>query len=436
MSVSSRIPTCNEGLTASGDPLAWGATVLCMLGLILTLAGSSLGALLFIAVWGLMAIARADRCLRLIVRSPLVWLVPTFALVSVLWSVAPGATLRASVQLLLTVAIALLTAGFLRPREFVSAMSVSLLFGAVVSLIFGRNGVDGMTGQTVFLGVFASKNTMALFMSFLAIFSTAVRADRGQPTPLRLLAVFSFLLSIPLLLRAHSVGTLVTTAMSFMVLVGTAVFARARLRERLLLLAGATALALPVVVVVVVLAIEGSFGEAISRFVIVVLGKDPTMTGRTVLWQIALAEIQKRPLFGTGYSGFWLQGNLLAESIWRYFSIESRMGFHFHDTFLEVAVELGWIGVAALTLTLVLAIERVVRLALADRTIATASLVAALFCLVTRTFDEVDAPYPFAVGTYFLFVIAAYGADYAQAAWRTRRAPAPVRVRQAVPIVA
>jgi exopolysaccharide production protein ExoQ len=354
-----------------------------------------------------------------------------------LWSPAPGPTLRASVQLALTVGIALLTAGFLRPRAFASAMSVSLLFGAVLSLIFGRYGVDGMTGATVFLGVFASKNTMALFMSFLAIFSTAVLADRGQPMVLRLLALFSFLLSIPLLLRAHSIGALLTTSVSFIVLVLTFVFARARPRERLLLLTGALALALPVVVVVAVLAFEGVLGEAIARFVIGVLGKDTTMTGRTVLWDIALSEIHKRPLFGIGYSGFWLQGNLLAESIWRHFSIESRMGFHFHDTFLEVAVELGWVGVAALTLTLVLAVERMVRLALADQTVATASLVAALFCVVTRTFDEVDAPYPFAVGTFFLFVIAAYGADYALAARRRgHRAVIQEPLRQAIPIVA
>ena len=113
------------------------------------------------------------------------------------------------------------------------------------------------------------------------------------------------------------------------------------------------------------------------------------------------------------------------------------MGFHFHDTFLEVAVELGWVGVAALTLTLVLAVERMVRLALADQTMATASLVAALFCLVIRTFDEVDAPYPFAVGTFFLFVIAAYGADYALAARRGgHRAVVQEPLRQAIPIVA
>jgi exopolysaccharide production protein ExoQ len=300
-------------------------------------------------------------------------------------------------------------------------MSVSLLFGAIASLAFGRYGLDGMTGETVFLGIFASKNTMALFMSFLAIFAAAALADRGQPPLLRLLAVLSFALSLPLLLLAHSVGALLTTAGSAVVLVSIAVFSRLRSRERLLTLLGVAALVLPIVTVVVVLALNGTLNEDISSFVTGVLGKDATLTGRTVLWQIALAEIAKRPVFGTGYYGFWLQGNLLAEAIWRYFAIDSRSGFEFHDTFLEVAVELGWVGVAALLVTLVLAAGRSVRLALADQTWATAALVAVIFCLVTRTFGEVDAPYPFAAGTFLLFVVAAYGADYAHMVRRTKR---------------
>ncbi|MDB5396039.1 MAG: hypothetical protein JWM91_3545, partial [Rhodospirillales bacterium] len=275
-----------------------------------------------------------------------------------------------------------------------------------------------MTGTSVFLGIFASKNTTALFMLFLAIFATAVLADGEQPRPLRLLALFSFLLSIPLLLLAHSVGALLTTSASFMALLLTMIFARLRSRERLLMLVIAGALTLPIVIIIVLFALEGTLGEATAHFITGVLGKDAPLAGGTVLWQIALTEIHKRPLFGVGYSGFWLQGNLLAEAIWRDFSIGSRMGFTFHDTFLNVAVELGWIGVAALIVTLVLAVERSIRLALADQTLATACLVAAMFCLVTRTFDEVDAPYPFAVGTFLLFVIAAYGADYVRA---TRR---------------
>ena len=401
--------------------MAWIATVLCMAGLVIVLGGSSYGALLFLAAWGIVACPRADRCLGMMFRSPGLWLIPSYALVSVVWSQAQESTARAGVELLLTVGIASLTAGFLRPREFVSAMSVSLLFGAVLSLAFGRYGTDGMTGTIVFLGIFDSKNTMALFMSFLAIVSGSVVFDRGQPPLLRLLAILSFLLSLSLLLLAHSVGALLTTGGSLAVLVVTAIFSRLRHRERLLILAGAATIIVPVVVVVVLLALNGTLGQEASDFIIQVLGKDPTMTGRTVLWRIALTEIAKRPFFGVGYYAFWLQGNLLAEAIWRQFSIQSRMGFSFHNTFIEFAVELGWVGVAVLAVTLLQVVGRTVRLALADQTWPTACLVAIIFCLVFRTFDEVDLPYPFAAPTFLFFVVASYGADYARSVRRDTR---------------
>lgn len=413
----------DPGVDGPVDRPAWLATFLCIIGLIVTLGGSSLGAMLFLAAWVLVAAPRLDVCLRLVFRAPWVWLVPGLALVSVLWSHAPMITLRAGVQLALTVGIASLVAGFLKPRAFVSAMSVSLLVGALLSLAFGRYGVDGMTGATVFLGIFASKNTMALFMSLLAIFAAAVMLDRGQPTPLRLLAVVSFLLSIPLLLMARSAGALITTVASLAVLIATIVFARLQRRERILVGTGVAALLVPALAVVLLLAVNGTLGEVATSFLTEVLGKDATLTGRTLLWRTALAEIDKRPMLGTGYYAFWLQGNPLVESIWRDFGIGSRMGFHFHNTVLEFAVELGWLGVAALATTLTFAVARILRLAMADRTPATAALVATLFCLIGRIIGEVDIPYPFAIGSFLFFTIAAYGADHARAV-RRARAPA------------
>ena len=388
--------------------------MLSMFGVILTLAGSATGAVLFIVAWAPIAIRRADRCLTALGRSPSLWLIPAFALLSAIWSEAPAATLRAAAELGVTAGIASLTAAFVSPRAFVSAISIGLLAGAVLSLAFGRYGVDGMTGETVFLGVFASKNTMALFMSLLAIVSACLLADRGQQAVPRLLAALSFLLSIPLLLRARSAGAIVTTGASFAALLAIAAFARMRARERLLVLAGLFAVTVPIVAIVALLALNGTLGQAATEFISGVLGKDATLTGRTVLWQIALTEIAKRPFLGIGYYAFWLQGNLLAESIWRQFSIDSRMGFSFHDTFIEFAVELGWTGTTLLVVTLAQVLERIVRLALADRTWGTACLAGLVICLISRTFDEVDLPYPFAAPTYLFFVAAAYGADYAR----------------------
>lgn len=405
------------------DYFAWMVTVACILGQIIVLSGSSRGALLFLASWGLLVLPRATRCLKLMFRSPGLWLVPGFALLSVFWSQAPVETLRVALELSLTIGIAILTAGFLRPREFVAAMSIGLLFAAVLSLLFGQYGVDGLSGQTVFLGIFASKNTMGMVMSLLLLFASAVLVDRHQPALLRLVAVVSFPLSIPLLMRAYSVGAFLTTGVSVMAFLLIVIFARLRSRERMLLLTAGSVVALPLAIITLILMLHSVPGDTTFSSITGLLGKDSTLTGRTVLWQIALSQINERPFFGIGYNAFWIQGNLLPEGIWREFLIDSRSGFNFQNTVLEVAVELGWIGAGALVITTVLAIGRVSRLAFADKSLANAALLAALCCLVTRAIGEVDVPYPFSLGTFLLFVIAAYGADYVRALPSVHRVP-------------
>jgi exopolysaccharide production protein ExoQ len=400
-------------------------TLVCILGLIIALSGSSWGALLFLVVWGFLILPRAARSLKLMFRSPGLWLVPGFALVSVFWSQDPAATLRAAIELSLTIGIACLTAAFLRPREFVAIMSIGLLFAAILSLIFGKYSVDGLSGQTVFLGIFAGKNSMAMVMSLLLLFASAVLVDRNQPTLLRLAAVISSPLSVPLLMRAHSVGAFLTTGVSILTFLLIVFFARLRSRERMILLIGGALIASPFVIIATILMFNSAPGNTTFSVILGLLGKDPTLTGRTVLWQIALDEISKRPFFGIGYDAFWIQGHLLPEGIWREFLIGSRSGFNFQNTVLEVAVELGWIGASLLVITIITAIGRITRMAFADQDLATAALLAALFCLVTRTIGEVDAPYPFAIGTFLLFVIAAYGADHVRVLTSARIAPQP-----------
>jgi exopolysaccharide production protein ExoQ len=393
-------------------PYIWLTTTVSALGLIGDLAGSSLWAYLFLAIWAPVIAASPSASLKLIFRTPVLWLIPAIALASVIWSQAPAATLRAAIELILTISMATLTAGLVRPRAFVSAISVSLMFGALASLAFGRYGIDGMSGTTVFMGVFASKNTMAMFMSLLTIFSAAVCADKGQNTFFRILAAFSFTLGVPLLLKAHSAGALLTTAISFAVMGTTIICARMNARERLMILIWVTIVAIPVLILVSMLAFDGILASAISDFITGVLGKDMTFTGRTVLWKIALDQIHGRPMLGGGYSAFWIQGNLIPEGIWRAFEIDNRSGFTFHNTYLEVAVGMGWVGVAALAITLWLALRRAVELALARPGWTTACFVTIIFCLLTRSIDEVDLPSPFSMATYLLFVIASYGSDY------------------------
>ena len=54
------------------------------------------------------------------------------------------------------------------------------------------------------------------------------------------------------------------------------------------------------------------------------LGKDPTLTGRTEIWPYVIDNIYQRPLFGWGYFGFWTPANPVALSIAQAIALEQR----------------------------------------------------------------------------------------------------------------
>jgi O-antigen ligase len=76
------------------------------------------------------------------------------------------------------------------------------------------------------------------------------------------------------------------------------------------------------------------------------VGRDPTLTGRTDIWGEIL-PFAGNPLFGTGFESFWLGKRL--EEIW-----EIRPGLQeAHNGYLEVYLNLGWIGLALLAVVMV-----------------------------------------------------------------------------------
>jgi exopolysaccharide production protein ExoQ len=71
------------------------------------------------------------------------------------------------------------------------------------------------------------------------------------------------------------------------------------------------------------------------------LGRDPTLTDRTLIWKTVLSE-KTNPLVGTGYESFWLGPRL--RSVWR--AVGAMGGItEAHNGYLEVYLNLGLIGV-------------------------------------------------------------------------------------------
>jgi len=72
------------------------------------------------------------------------------------------------------------------------------------------------------------------------------------------------------------------------------------------------------------------------------VGRDPTLTHRTILWKILLS-MHTNPLLGTGYQSFWLGPRL--EWVWHNFEQVNEA----HNGYLEVYLNLGLIGLFLLS---------------------------------------------------------------------------------------
>ena len=82
------------------------------------------------------------------------------------------------------------------------------------------------------------------------------------------------------------------------------------------------------------------------------LGKNMTLTGRTYIWAHVVDAINKYPLFGYGYGGFWQEWRGVDDPS---FNVRTPSGFkamHAHNGFLDMGLDFGWIGLSLFSLSL------------------------------------------------------------------------------------
>ena len=83
------------------------------------------------------------------------------------------------------------------------------------------------------------------------------------------------------------------------------------------------------------------------------LGKDPTLTGRKEIWALVLG-LHTNPLIGTGFETFWLGSRLE-------FMLHALLNDPIneaHNGWIEVYLNLGWVGICFIALLLVTAIQK------------------------------------------------------------------------------
>jgi exopolysaccharide production protein ExoQ len=299
------------------------------------------GTFLIVAVLCLGLVGNSSAFVAAVAAEPYLAIFVLFTVASIFWSVDFAASINAIINFLLLTILGYLLVVRFRFIEIVQIVTVMMAIGCVMNLAWvlalgslgqTAGGWDGLGSQKNALGT-----TVVLALPFFALYLRA--RPRG-----RFVLYLMIILAVVLVVGSQSKTSL---ASGLLTLVAAVVYVGFRAKKTLY---GAVVITLIATSIVAAL-----FATANLAFFADALDKDVTLTGRTQVWSLLVDAIEERPLFGYGLGGFWNGYLSPAHEIWVAQSWEPT---HAHNAALQVAVQLGLIG---LGLFLIINVRAIIR---------------------------------------------------------------------------
>ncbi len=313
--------------------------------------------LITLLVLAIIVVARRGPVLARVLRQN--WAILAFLLyggVSVLWSDYPDVAFKRWIKVvgnLIMILVIVTDSSPIAAVKKVLARTGFILITLSVLLIkyfpdLGR-GYHPWEWTPYYTGVTTNKNelgmiclTFGLYSTWRVIgeFSSAKKKRRLAPTTAHIIVL---LMLAWLFYMANSMTSLSCFLMATSLMVGLSLpFAKNR--------------AVVHVCVVAILAIATTalfldIGAGLVR----TLGRDPTLTGRTEIWHMAL-KMTENSLFGTGFESFWLGDRL--KKIWSIYWWHPNEA---HNGYIELYLNLGWIGISLMAGMIVMGYRNVIR---------------------------------------------------------------------------
>ena len=263
-----------------------------------------------------------------------------FAVASLIWTVNVGVTLRRAGGLGLTTAFGLWLAMRFTPKELFTMISV--LMGGVIVANFAviqvnpTQGIHQVTDPLTahhagsWRGMLGHKNDFGRMMSFMFcllvlafLFRAGGRAGRLACFPLFGLAGFMIVKSA----SAQAMLLFVLVPLGLIIMLSMSKVSPTRRALLLVLVAPAVVIA-------------SMSAQAVMAWGLALVGRDPTLTGRTAIWESTLLGLQDIAFAGGGYGAGW---EVVAARIT---SIMGNAPGHAHNGYLDLAADIGFFGLA------------------------------------------------------------------------------------------
>ena len=281
----------------------------------------------------------------------LLWIAVAICWASVLWAISPDISLRRVI--LLTLTLYILTAVTIAHRSTDDWIRMLTVCSGVVMLInwFGVLFLPGLSiTELGWSGMYSHKNVAGGLTAIIVLWWLFAAMNSRGPLAAAILyagAVLWFMFLI---------GTQSKTSITFCLICGSVglliEFAARRGHQAFLLMSTMMAAGLVWVATMIV-------WLSPRRFLIMTFG-DPTLTGRTGIWEFMVRQIQEAPLIGHGYGSFWLIGDrspVVRDG--RGWFTGTTQG---HNGYLDLAATIGIVGTAIFVSAVLLCLWRIGRM--------------------------------------------------------------------------
>ncbi len=287
-------------------------------------------------------ICRYKKTIYILLSNPLIIATCILIASSFFWSYAPSESLKGGMFAMLNMFFAVYLAGRYTLKQQVLLLSYVLLTIAILNIVFvylfPQYGImGGPVHPGAWRGVFTHKNGAGRIM-VLACGVMFTMFNEVKNKRVKLMYLIGFLLSIITIEKTSSGGALVNSFFILAIILIIQVF-KSESRKLFLALVFLTTSAIFITTAYV----------PIMTFALGLIGKDPTLTGRTDIWEYIFSMIAERPALGYGVGGFW-HGE---KGVSLY--VIQRAGWlvpDAHQGFLDLTLQVGIIGASMVTLVL------------------------------------------------------------------------------------
>lgn len=250
-----------------------------------------------------------------------------FCVLSFWWSVAPLVSIRRFIAFSTLIISSYLICQVFSTRSLLNLL-LNFIFavtviGIMYTLLSGKGLSFGFSSRELGLsGIFLDKNAAARFYSYGIILLVALKRFSVKRDVLILMTL------IVSLLLSQSVSALSMTLIGCSLVTGLNVFRGRSSTESLIRL-----IMFFILCVILILAVKYSYEYLLS-----LLGRDPGLTNRGIIWELLQPFIDDKPNLGYGFAAFWASDAATA--------FINRWGFigNAHSGYYEILLNLGVVG--------------------------------------------------------------------------------------------